>query len=108
MPTTITHGIDLFTSGDYLDEVKVSAATEVSERRGTTGDIKKVKDFNPTNEVSIKGGGSSGLSVGVATLSVTGLTGGAMMLTKDEHTQKNSDFDDFQSDVKHYPNASSS
>jgi hypothetical protein len=106
MPTTIVHGIEVYADGDYLDEVKVGRNIEHSKRRGTNGVFKKSKTFNPTNDISIKGGGSSGLALGVATLNVTGLGGGIKVVTKDENTQHNSEFDDFDASVEHLPGAS--
>lgn len=105
MPTTLTHSIDIFSDGDYLDEVKVTNNTEVSERRGTDGTFKKVKDFNPTNDFSFKGGGDPAVALGVGTFAITGLTGGVKMIPKYDHTQKNNDFDDFEATGKHYPGA---
>lgn len=106
MSTTLTFGIFSYTDGDYLDEVDVDFNTEVAERRGTSGDIKKVKDFNPTNDLTVKGGGQPAISVGVATLAVTGLTGGVKMCSKFGHTEKSNDFDDFNLTAKHYPGGS--
>jgi hypothetical protein len=109
MPTTITHSISGTNAalGDYLDEVKTTNNIETSERRGTNGDIKKVKDFNATNEFSFKGGGNPAVAVGVATLSVEGLTGGVKIAQKFERTVKNNDFDEHDCGGKHYPNATS-
>ena len=111
MPTTatpITHGLASFTTGDFLDEFKVSMSTEVSERRGTAGAIVLVKDFNPTNEYSYKGGGNPAIALGVATDTMTGLTGGVKINNKFDHTEKNNEFDDFEAAGKHWPNAAAS
>lgn|SRR4030095_3925617 len=105
MPTTIKHTIDAFTNGDYLDEVKIGNVIELNKRRGTNGDYKKGKAFNQTAEFNIKGGGSSGLSLGVTSETISGLTGGVKYLTKDDYTQHNSDFDDFEVTGEHLPNA---
>lgn len=106
MPTTIRHSIDAYTGGDYLDEVKVSREIEVSERKGTNGNIAKTKAHNPTNGFSIKGGGSSGLAVGVSSAAITGLDGGVKNLAKDDYTQVNDNFDSFEASGKHCPHAS--
>ncbi len=106
MPTTITHSLTSSTFGDFLDELEVTFNTEVSERRGTNGDIKKVEDFNITNEFSAKGGGNPTLAVGVATLTITDLTGGVKMVSSRSQRGKNVDFDEFDGKGKHYPNAS--
>lgn len=105
MPTTITHGIEVFADGDYLDEVKVSRSVEHTKRRGTNGAFKKSKTFNPTADISIKGGGSSGLALGVGSLSIIGISGGIKVVTKDDNTQHNSEFDDFDASVEHLPGA---
>lgn len=107
MPTTITHnfGDAIDAGGDYMDELAVTHDVEISERRGTNGQIKKVKDFNPTNPLSFKGGGDPAVAVGAATISITELTGGVKMISKYAHTQKNNDFDEYSADGKHYPNA---
>ncbi len=109
MPTTITHSIGSgnAANGDYLDEFKTTNNVETSERRGTNGDIKKVKDFNATNEFAFKGGGNPAVPVGVGSLTITGLTGGVKIVQKFERTEKNNDFDDFDCSGKHYPNATS-
>jgi hypothetical protein len=106
MPTAIKHSIDAYTGGDFIDEVKIGGSIEVSERRGTNGVIAKTKAFNPTNEFSLKGGGSSGLTLGVSAATIGGLSGGVKNLTKDDYTQVNNDFDSFDASGKHYPNAS--
>jgi hypothetical protein len=107
MPTTLKHTIDAYTTGDYLDEVKISNKIELTKRKGTDGTTKKGKAFDPTAEFSVKGGGSSGLTVGVVSMSITtGLSGGVKYLTKDDYTQKNADFDDFESSGEHLPGAS--
>ena len=105
MPTTMVHGLSFFTAGDFLDEVKVSAEIEVTKRRGTSGVYTRAKAFNPTNGVEIKGGGSSGLAIGLSSASITTLSGGVKYLTKDENTQKSSDFDEFTSSLDHLPSA---
>jgi len=106
MPTTIKHSIDAYTGGDYVDEVKIDREIEVSERKGTNGAIAKTKTHNPTSGFSVKGGGSSGLAVGVSNIAVSGLDGGVKNLSKDSYTQHNDNFDDFEASGKHYPNAS--
>jgi len=108
MPTTITSSIGSPDSGlgDYLDEVKVTNNTEVAERRGTNGAIKKVNAFNPTNDFSFKGGGDPATAVGVATLTITGLSGGVKVVKKYEHTLKSTDFDESMAEGTHYPGAS--
>jgi hypothetical protein len=106
MPTTITHNfIDSTVGGDFMDSLEVSHETEISERRGTDGNFKKVKDFNPTNGISFKGGGAPATALGSASLTIAELTGGVTMLSKFVHTQHNNDFDEYASDGKHYPNA---
>lgn len=107
MPTTITHNfVDSITGGgDYMDQLEVTHETEIAERRGTNGQIKKVKDFNPTASLSFKGGGDPATAMGVATISIAELAGGVKFMSKYVHTQKNNDFDEYSSDGKHYPNA---
>lgn len=105
MPTTIGHSIAIFTDGDYLDEVSLEKQEELSERRGTDGTVKKAKSFNPTNDISIKGGGSSGLTIGLATVAVTGATGGVKYVRKDKFTEKNVDFNEHDAEVRHLPGA---
>lgn len=104
MATVIKSTIDRFTDGDFIDEVSVTAQVELIERKGTNGQTKKARALNPTNEFSIKGGGSSGLTLGLSAISL-GLAGGVKYVTKDTNTQKNSDFDDFDASGKHLPNA---
>lgn len=106
MPTTITHSIFSYTADDYLDEISADFNAEIAERRGTNGDIKKVKSFNLTNDFSMKGGGNPAIAVGVGSITYTGLTGGVKMIPKYTHTEKNTDFDDFACTGKHYPNGS--
>lgn len=107
MATTLKHTIDAFTDGDFLDEVRISNKIELSKRKGSDGITKKGKAFDPTAEFSIKGGGSSGLSVGVSVMSITtGLSGGVKYLTGDDYTQKASDWDDFEAKGEHLPGAS--
>lgn len=105
MPTTLVHGVAAYATGDYLDELKIGANIEVTKRRGTNGDFKKGKAFNQTNEIALKGGGNSGLAVGLVSMTVTGISGGVKYLTKDERTEHNSEFDDFDASVDHLPNA---
>lgn len=105
MPTTITHGIFSISDGDFLDEFKISQEVEISERRGTDGTFRKVKDFNPTSDFSYKGGGNPAIALGVGSLTITGLSGGVKMVKKYDHTEKNTEFDDFEASGKHYPNA---
>lgn len=107
MPTTLVHSIAAYTGGDYLDEVKIGKTIEHSKRKGTNGVFAKSKTFNPTTEIGIKGGGSSGLALGAVTPTISGISGGIMVLTKDENTQKNSDFDDFDASIEHLPSATS-
>lgn len=109
MPTTIQHSIGAaFTpGGDYMDSLEISREVEISERRGTNGQIKKVKDFNPTNGLSFKGGGDPALTLGVATFAHPELVGGVKYISKLVHTLKNNDFDEYSADGKHYPNATS-
>lgn len=104
MPTTITHSIFSYTADDYLDEISADFNVELAERRGTNGAIKKVKDYNPTNDFSMKGGGNPTIPVGVFSGSYTGLTGGVKYIQKFGHTEKNTDFDEFAASGKHYPN----
>jgi hypothetical protein len=106
MTTSIIHGMADFTDGDYLDEFSTEGKTDVSERRGTDGAIAKVKDYNPTSEISVKGGGNPAIAVGVGSLSITSLSGGAQMIKSSKHTEKNTDFDDFDLSGTHYPSAS--
>lgn len=107
MPTTITHNfVDAITAGgDYMDELAVTHDVEISERRGTNGTIKKVKDFNPTNTIAFKGGGDPAVACGTATLAISELSCGVKLISKYGHTQKNNDFDEYSADGKHYPNA---
>lgn len=106
MPTTLKHSIDAFTDGDFLDEVSITTAIELSERKSTAGITTKGKAINPTAEFSIKGGGNSGLSLGVGSISITtGLSGGVKYLVKDQYKQVNTDFDDFDASGKHLPSA---
>ena len=104
MPTTIAQGVSGSTSGgDFTDELKLSKQTDVIERKSSAGIITQVKALNPTTEVSVKGGGAPAISLGSAGLAVTELSGGALMVSKFEHTEKNSEFDDFDASAKHYP-----
>lgn len=104
MPTTITQGVAGSTSGgDFTDELKLSKQNEVIERKSSAGIITKVKAINPTTEISIKGGGSPAIALGSGGVAVTELAGGVVMVSKFEHTEKNSDFDDFDATAKHYP-----
>lgn len=107
MPTTITHSFvdTIANGGDYMDELEVSHETEIKERRGTNGQIKKVKDVNPTNGITFKGGGDPAVAVGSATISISELTGGVKMISKYSHKQMNNDFDEYAAEGKHYPNA---
>ena len=106
--TTITHDLtNSFSSGgDFCDEFKVSHKTEVSTRRGKTAVITLVKNFNPTNEFSFKGGGDPAVAVGSSGgVTFSEVTGGVMMVEKYDHTGKNNDFDEYESSGTHYPGA---
>lgn len=104
MPTTITQGVSGSTSGgDFTDELKLSKQTEIIERKSSAGVITKVKDINPTTDISIKGGGAPSVTLGSGGVAVAALTGGVIMVNKHEHTEKNSEFDDFDASAKHYP-----
>ena len=105
MPTTLGFSIAAFTGGDFLDEVKVGNEIELAKRRGTNGTFKRAKVFNPTATFDIKGGGASGLALGLSTDSITGLDGGVKYITKDDHTEKNNDFDDFAISGEYLPGA---
>ena len=107
MPTTITPSfVDAITNGgDYMDSLDVTHNAEIIERRGTNGAFKKVKDINPTNDIEFKGGGDVATPVGVATISISELSGGVKMVSKFKHGQKNNDFDDYECSAKHYPGA---
>lgn len=104
MPTTITHSISSYVADDYLDEISLKNNTDVAERRGTNGDVKKVKAYNATNDISLKGGGNPAIAVGIGTLAYTGASGGVKLIQSYEHTEKNTDFDDYTVAAKHYPN----
>jgi len=104
MPTTITQGVSGSTSGgDFTDELKISHQNDVIERKSSAGITTTVKAINPTSEISIKGGGAPEITLGSAGVAVTALTGGVIMVNKFEHTEKNSEFDDFDASGKHYP-----
>lgn len=104
MPTTISQGVAGSTSGgDFTDELKLSKQTDVIERKSSAGITTTVKALNPTTEISLKGGGAPAITLGSAGLTVSALTGGALMVSKFEHTEKNSEFDDFDASAKHYP-----
>ena len=104
MPTTITQGVAGSTSGgDFTDEFKLSKGIEVIERKNSTGVTSVVKAINPTTEISIKGGGAPAITLGSAGIAVTALSGGALVVSKFEHTEKNSEFDDFDAAAKHFP-----
>jgi len=104
MPTTITQGISGSTSGgDFTDELKLSKQTEIIERKSSAGITVKVKDINPTTDISIKGGGAPAIALGSGGVAVSALTGGVIMVSKHEHTEKNAEFDDYDASAKHYP-----
>lgn len=103
MSTVLTHGLADFTTGDFLDKFTGDFETEVSERRGTNGAFTKIKDFNPTNQFTIEGGGNPAIAVGVGTFAVTDMTGGVKFISKFSHVEKSNDFDDFTANGKHYP-----
>jgi hypothetical protein len=105
MPTTITFGIASYTDGDYLDNFSLGKETEVAERRGTNGQIKKVQPFNPTSTFKFDGGGDPAVALGVAELDIEGVTGGIQVVMKYEHAETNVDFDSHTCEGKHYPNA---
>lgn len=107
MPTTITPGIASYTDGDFIDEFKVTQKKEIITRRGTTGNITKIHELNPTNDFSSKGGGNPAIGVGVLTLAITGLTGGVKAVPEYGHTEHNNEFDDYDFSGTHYPNAAS-
>lgn len=107
MPTTLTQGISGSTSGgDFTDELKVSKGIDVIERKGSDGVVAKVKAINPINDISIKGGGAPAIALGSGGVSVSALTGGVTMVSKYDHAEKNSEYDDFDASAKHYPSAS--
>jgi len=107
MPTTITQGISGSTSGgEFTDELKISKQTEIIERKNSAGITTKVKDLNPTTDISIKGGGAPAIALGSGGVAVTAVTGGVIMVSKYEHTEKNSEFDDYDASAKHFPSGS--
>ena len=107
MPTTITQGVSGSTSGgDFTDELKLSKETEIIERKSSAGVTTKVKDLNPTTGIAIKGGGAPAVTLGSGGVAVSALTGGIVMVSKFEHTEKNSEFDDYDASAKHYPSGS--
>lgn len=105
MPDELNFGIARH-AGEFVDEVKTKTTTDVAERRNRVGTIKKVFPHNTTTDISISGGGTPPLAVGaVADHGISGITGGVVVVKEAEHTDKNTDFDEFSISAKHYPEA---
>src|SRR4051812_1317679 len=102
MPS-LTFGIFTYTGGTWTDEVQVTPTIEIVKRRGSDGTFVKGKALNPTNDFSIKGGGGTVSAVGLATLTLVGISGGVKYIEKAPHTDKNNDFDDFECSGTHLP-----
>lgn len=107
MPTTIIQGVSGSTSGgDYTDELKITKNAEIISRKDSNGIESIQKAINPTADISIKGGGNPAIATGSGGVAVAALNTGVIMTSKFEHTEKNSEFDDYSADAKHYPSGS--
>ncbi len=107
MPDTLNFGISRI-AGEFVDDVSVKETLTVATRKNRVGITKKVYPHDPIVEVSIKGGGTPILALGVVADNggVTGLAEGGVFIVKDrEHTEGNEKFCEFSLGATHYPNA---
>lgn len=106
MSDTLNFGISRI-PGEFVDEVSVKEGLTVAERKNRVGTTTKVYPHDPKSEVTIKGGGTPILALGVVADGggVTGLTGGVFVVKERESSEKNEGFNEFSLGATHYPNA---
>lgn len=105
MPDTLHFGISRV-PGEFIDEVSVKESLTVAERKNRVGVTKKVYPHDPKAEVSIKGGGTPILALGVvAEHGVDGLEGGVFVVKERENSEGNEKFNEFNLGATHYPEA---
>lgn len=93
-------------AGVFIDEVSTKEKVKIAERMNRVGVTKRVYPYDPTTDVTIKGGGEPPLALGyVANPSVLGLVGGVFIVKERGYVDKNDGFDEFDISATHYPSA---
>jgi len=105
MPSTVADiGVTAYTE-DLTQSVTITKSVEelhIAEKDGTYG---QGKAFDPTFEVTVNGRGDfPNLDVG-GTASITGVSGGATVITNTSITERNEDFPDWSFTMRNWPGA---
>ena len=91
--------------GALIDSVEVEKKIEQKALKGSNGNVARVHVFNPTNSGSVKGHGELSVVPGVGDPGVEGITGGVTVITTVKESETNEDFDGWEYQFDHYPNA---
>lgn len=96
--------------GALIESVDTTDKIDVKELPGSSGDIARVHDYNPTTDFSVKGHGTLTLTPGFGDSGITDIDealSGVTLIKEVKRSEANQDFDGWEYSGTHYPNAES-
>lgn len=92
-------------TGSLLESIEWERKVEERVIKNKDGGFGDGHAFDPTIEFSVKGRGDTAMEVGLGAAGITGITGGATIITNVKLAEKNDDFDSFEYSGTNYPDA---